>query len=70
MPELWRYDGDSLHVAQLQENGDYALSERSAAFPFLPVNQLPRFLQSEDRSDETAWMRGFVNWIRAQGFGA
>ena len=68
VPELWRYDGDAVRIALLQENGAYALSERSAALPFLPVGELARFLQSEDRSNETAWMRGFVNWIREHGF--
>ena len=57
-----------MRVALLQGDGTYALAERSAALPFLPVGELVRFLQSEDRSNETAWMRGFVNWIREQGF--
>lgn len=70
VPEIWRYDGDGLHVALLQANGEYALSKRSAAFPFLPIGELTRFLQSEERSDETAWMRGFVKWVREQGFRA
>ena len=37
VPELWRFDGKTLRVHELQPNGEYAHLNTSPAFPFLPL---------------------------------
>lgn len=64
IPEVWRYDGKTLHSEQLQSDGTYALRDQSSAFPFLPLAEIPRFLQRCDTTDETSWIREFRRWVR------
>ena len=37
VPEIWRYDGDTLRIFLLRLDGTYELSETSTCFPFLPI---------------------------------
>jgi Uma2 family endonuclease len=68
IPEVWRYDRQTLRVHVLQPNGEYADSDTSAAFPFLPMAEFARFLEFDERTDELTQMRAFVDWLREQGF--
>ena len=63
VPEVWRYDGTTLHVTQLQPDGTYAPQEQSPSFPFLPLNEIPRFLDRRNATDETTWIRSFRQWV-------
>ncbi len=60
VPELWLYDGTSLRVFQLQSQGNYARQQQSPAFPFLDLNEIPRFLDRCEETDETSWIRSFA----------
>jgi Uma2 family endonuclease len=64
VPEIWRYDGEALTVLLLQPDRTYAVSESSASFPFLPMNEFVRILQAHDPDDETRWGRSFRTWVR------
>lgn len=64
VPEVWHYDGERLRVELLQEDGTYAQSPNSAAFPFLPVGKLEEFLERRAETDETTWIRRFRAWVR------
>jgi Uma2 family endonuclease len=64
IPEVWRYDGQSLRVSQLQADGQYLETGRSAAFPTLPIPEVERFLAERDRLDETELVRSFRRWVR------
>ena len=64
VPEIWRYDGKTLQVEQLQPDGTYARRDRSTAFPFLPLEELARFLDRRDTTDETTWIRSFRTWVQ------
>jgi Uma2 family endonuclease len=64
VPELWRYDGETLRVMLLQADGTYAASETSLAFPFLPMDEFVRFLHAHDPEEETRWGRSFRAWVR------
>ena len=64
VPEVWRYDGKILQVEQLQADGTYARQEQSNAFPFLPLAEVPRFLDRRNATDETSWIRSFRQWVR------
>lgn len=66
VPEVWRYDGESLKVFLRQPDGTYALSPTSAAFPFLPMEELARFLRDYDATDDTRWGRAFRHWVREE----
>ena len=65
VPEVWRFDVESLVIEQLQKDGAYAPVESSR---FLPVRaeEVYRWLEVEDTSDELAWEERLREWIRAE----
>jgi hypothetical protein len=63
VPEVWMCDGAALKVFRLQPGGDYVLQTRSPTFPFLPLEELERFLARRDETDETTWIRSFRAWV-------
>lgn len=65
-PEVWRFDGTTIHVHLLQPDGRYVLAETSESFPFLPIAELARFLQRAPTMDKTRWARSFRVWVRAE----
>jgi Uma2 family endonuclease len=65
VPEVWRWDGQTLRVCLLGKDGRYRENHASRAFPFLPVAELVRFLSLEGRS-ETRLIREFRAWVREQ----
>ena len=64
VPELWRYDGTDLTVMILGADSRYAESGRSVSFPYLPMDEVSRFLREHDAEEETAWGLGFRAWVR------
>jgi Uma2 family endonuclease len=64
VPEVWRFDGDQLQVHQLGADGNYALSERSRHFPFLPMEEFAAFLRRSTEMEETSLVRAFREWVR------
>jgi len=68
VPEIWRFDGENLHVEMRQADGTYLPSETSTCFPFLPVHELPQFLSRVEHEGEVQAMQAFVDWIRERGF--
>ena len=64
IPEVWRYDGKTLQVEQLQPDGTYARQDQSSAFPFLPLAEIPQFLERCDATDETTCNRSYRQWVR------
>lgn len=65
IPELWRYDGETIFIYRLNKNGKYEVSERSGVFPFLDMSDVLRFLRESDETDETSLVRSFRAWVRA-----
>jgi Uma2 family endonuclease len=63
VPEVWRYDGTTLHVAGLQADGTYAARNESLAFPFLPLAEFARFLDHRNQVDETTLVSSFRDWV-------
>ena len=66
VPEVWRSDGERVRVNILGEDGQYHESERSLAFPFLPIAELERFLKLAGTISETQLLRTFRVWVRDQ----
>jgi len=59
VPEIWRYRRESLQVYQLVD-GKYEKCETSLAFPFLPVAEIPGFIEQS----RTVGQRAAVRWFR------
>ena len=62
--EVWRSDGQSIIVARLQDDGTYVQVARSPSFPWLPLEELSRFLVASATMGETEWIRSFRSWVR------
>jgi len=65
VPEVWRFDGESLVIGQLRPDGSYAAAEQSL---FLPVRaeEVCRWVVHEDSSDELAWEQRLREWARTE----
>jgi Uma2 family endonuclease len=63
VPELWRYRRQSLQVYQLVD-GEYEKCDRSLAFPFLPIAEIPGFIEQSKTIGQRAAVRLFRQKIR------
>ena len=63
VPEIWRYQRQSLQVYQLVE-GKYEMCERSLAFPFLPVAEIPGFIEQSRTLGQRSAVRLWRQRIR------
>lgn len=63
VPELWRYRRESLQVYQLVE-GNYEKCDRSLAFPFLPLAEIPGFIEQSRTVGQRAAVRLFRQRIK------
>ncbi len=63
VPELWRYQRQSLQVYHLVE-GKYQKCDRSLAFPFLPVGEIPGFIEQSRTVGQRATVRLFRQRIK------
>ena len=59
VPEVWRWDEETLFVHLLTPRGTYRSSKRSKAFPFLPLDEFASFLTRTDLSN-TKLIRAFA----------
>lgn len=64
VPEVWQYDGQTVRVQLLGNDGRYAESANSRAFPFLPLREIERFMQMRSTLGETDVVRQFRAWVR------
>jgi Uma2 family endonuclease len=65
IPEVWCFDGNSLRVNHLQPDGGYRLTDRSLAFPNVPLANLAPFLQPSETIDSLTVLRTFREWLRS-----
>jgi len=65
VPEVWRFDGQSLQVLLLQPDGRYQVAEKSSAFSAMPIAEIPRFLKLEEHTGYLCVVREFRAWVRA-----
>lgn len=64
VPEIWRWENDGLQAYSLEANGQYARREFSLNLPRLRVKDLEQFIDFEQASDESAWIKVFRAWVR------
>lgn len=57
-PELWRYRNETLQVYQLID-GKYELTNQSLAFPFLPLAEIPGFIEQSRTIGQRSAVRLF-----------
>ena len=65
VPEIWRYDGNSFTVYQLQVR-EYIPCEQSLAFPNLPIIEITNFLQQAMTMDYLELVGSFRRWVKSQ----
>ncbi|MBP0033404.1 MAG: Uma2 family endonuclease [Roseofilum sp. Belize BBD 4] len=63
VPELWRYTKETLQVYQLID-GEYKRCEQSLAFPFLPLDEIPSFIEQSKEVGQRLAVRLFRERIR------
>ena len=63
VPEIWRYRNQCLQVYQLVE-GNYEERENSLAFPFLPIAEIPGFIEQSKTIGQRAAVRVFRDRVR------
>jgi Uma2 family endonuclease len=63
VPEVWRYDGDSLTIHQLRE-GQYVASEASLSLPLLTSAVLTEFLARSPKQDQYDILLAFQEWLK------
>jgi Uma2 family endonuclease len=67
VPEVWRFDGVTLSINQLQGDGTYAEVDKSLSLPFLKPQELVDWIrQAEIIEDHSEWGRRFREWVRAE----
>jgi Uma2 family endonuclease len=63
VPEVWRYDGQTLTILSWQ-NGEYLSQDRSTALPLLNAEDLVRFLALRNTIGETKLVKQFRRWLK------
>ncbi|PSB42002.1 hypothetical protein C7B67_25890 [filamentous cyanobacterium Phorm 6] len=63
VPEIWRYRRETLEVYQLVE-GKYEAVAQSRAFPFLPIAEIPAFIEQSRAMGQRSAVRLFRTRIR------
>ena len=66
VPELWRYDGQSLEINVL-ESGKYVKANISRNFPSLPlIDAIPEYVEQSKINGRNATIKAFRTWVRSQ----
>ncbi len=66
VPEVWRFDGQTLTVYQLSNQGEYEDCEQSLAFSALPLKKVAEFVRQASTVDDLTLGRSFRAWVRAE----
>ena len=66
VPEVWRFNGESLTVHLLGPEGAYQTVEKSPTFPIFPPSEFARFAQLVVGGDYLDGIRAFRDWVRAR----
>jgi Uma2 family endonuclease len=64
VPEVWRYDGNTLTFHLLGAKGKYTVGTSSQAFPRLATGDVLSFLNLGVSADESTMVRQFRTWIQ------
>jgi Uma2 family endonuclease len=62
VPEVWRWDGETLEVHRLADDETYEITTSSGHFPSLPMDEIAKWLERANETDESTWIRRFREW--------
>jgi Uma2 family endonuclease len=65
VPEIWRYDGESMTIYQLRDE-QYVASEMSQSLPVLTSAVLTEFLTRSPKEDQYDILLAFEEWLKTQ----
>jgi Uma2 family endonuclease len=66
VPEVWRFDGNSVEAHVLKE-GCYQRGQRSAALPFVPIVEIPALIhRGAQTRDDRALLQLLREWVRTR----
>jgi Uma2 family endonuclease len=65
VPEIWRYDGDSLTIHHLRDE-EYVASEASLSLPVFTSALLTEFLALSPKQDQYDILLAFEEWLNTQ----
>ncbi len=63
VPEIWRYDGQSLVILNLYSS-EYVVQDKSIAIPVLTAEAMLEFLALRTTIGETSLVKQFRHWVR------
>ncbi len=66
VPEVWRYDGQSINVYLHLEGEHYSREDATSALVGFPLDEAERVLDRRHDLDDTALIRAFREYIRQQ----
>lgn len=67
VPEIWRYEDDTLEFLLLQPDSRYESSANSRSFRFVrPDDLLPFLRRARQEGDQSPVMHDFITWIRSK----
>ncbi len=67
VPEVWRFDGETLTIERLQDDGSYAVVERGIELSAISAEEIVLWVQNgEETGDHTEWRRNLREWVRAE----
>ncbi|MGC8638989.1 MAG: Uma2 family endonuclease [Isosphaeraceae bacterium] len=62
--EIWRFNGSTVRILLLRQDGSYEESSVSKALPWITLEEIQRFVAQEASLDESQWIRSFRRWVR------
>jgi Uma2 family endonuclease len=66
VPEVWRFDGQTLTIHRLQDDGSYTTIDRSVELPVIAPEEVAYWVKLADNdTDHTEWGRNLREWVRA-----
>jgi Uma2 family endonuclease len=65
VPEIWRFDGETLLIERLDPNGSYSDAGTSLWLP-VGATDVVRWIIGEDARDRGRWARGLRAWITTE----
>lgn len=65
VPEIWRFDGETLIIEQLGPDGSYVEAKTSRYLPIRP-DEIVYWIKAEDAHNRATWGPRLREWIRAE----
>jgi Uma2 family endonuclease len=67
VPEVWRFDGQTLTMHVLAAAGGYEVTATSHVFVGIAAKEISRFLLQANEVEENALVKSFRQWVRTRG---